>query len=129
VKAYFEPKVFYLSGNRSIYLHGDTADINDTLPPFRKAVKGEERPGAILPLAAILRGTCGIPVSTLFNFGSYWKKQLFGKITCLLSIAKAQKSGPFQSRTVHFSRGILRLKIPWTTKRATRKLGLNCIGP
>lgn len=65
---YFEPKVLYLSCNGSIYLHGDAADVNDALPPFREAVKGEGRPGIILLLAAILRGTCGIQVSTLLQF-------------------------------------------------------------
>lgn len=61
----FEPKVLYLSHNRNIYQHGDAENINDVLPPFHKAVKGEGRPEIILPLAVVLRGTCGIQVSTL----------------------------------------------------------------
>lgn len=55
---YFEPKVLYLSYNRNIYQYGDTAITNDVLPPFHKAVKGEERPEIIPPLAAVVRGIC-----------------------------------------------------------------------
>lgn len=68
---------------------------NDASPPFCEAV-AEGRPGIIRPLTHSHQ--------LFINSTNNWKKPTFSvKISCLVLIAKAQKSGFFSFQTSSFS--------------------------